>query len=344
MTEPSAKRQRLQAVVDLLEDTITSLVKEEVQAHCTQPSLPDDAPSNVREFFRQFKKKLDGNLADTLKWAAINGRLDIVKFACERSNLTLDDSIPTVRDTKLLPSIFAHAAEDGHLAIMRYLCNRYGLTAEHARYEKNLALGLAADNGHLEVVRFLHDMGLTADDVQMDNFYPLWTAAEKGHFDVFKYITESFQVTEDHVCTSEYWLVMKEAVFHGRLDILRYLVDRYDLDRGFICHNDNQLLRLSAEQNHLDQLKYLKEHFALTANQARAVRNYALRKSALAGHVDMVDYLINHFGLTNNDLADLRIEGVMADCRSMAKEQKKGGNADGNRVKVYSMLKQLAKK
>lgn len=49
----------------------------------------------------------------------------------------------------------------------------------------NYAVGLAARNGHLEVVKYLHQNGA---DITADNNYAVRKAAANGHLEVVKYL------------------------------------------------------------------------------------------------------------------------------------------------------------
>ena len=66
------------------------------------------------------------------------------------------------------------AAENGHVEVLRFLKNEFGLTADDARANDNEALRMAAANGHIDILRFLKkEFGLTADDAGADNNYAL---------------------------------------------------------------------------------------------------------------------------------------------------------------------------
>ena len=68
----------------------------------------------------------------------------------------------------------------------------FGLTAEDARVDANVALSRAAENGHVEVLKWLHKtFGLT-DDARANDNYALRWAAREGHVEVLKWLHTRF--------------------------------------------------------------------------------------------------------------------------------------------------------
>ena len=63
------------------------------------------------------------------------------------------------------------ACEQGHLHVIQFLRDSFGLGTDDARAQDNRALIFACEKGHLEVVRYLHkSFGLgTNDALENDN-------------------------------------------------------------------------------------------------------------------------------------------------------------------------------
>jgi len=106
-----------------------------------------------------------------LRWAAIYGSLEIVKFLIENGA-----NIHVWNDWTL-----RWAARNGHLEIVKYLVEK-GANI-HVMDER--ALHWAAENGHLEIVKYLVENGA---DIHAGNDYALCWAAERGHLKVVKYL------------------------------------------------------------------------------------------------------------------------------------------------------------
>lgn len=104
-----------------------------------------------------------------------------------------------------------YAAENGYLEMVKYL-HKNGADIMAAN---NLAVRTAARNGHLETVRYLCENG--ADITAVDNHAVRW-AAWKGHLEVVKYLHENgADITE---CNNE---AVRWAAENGHLDVVEYL-------------------------------------------------------------------------------------------------------------------------
>ena len=81
------------------------------------------------------------------------------------------------------------AAENGHLDVLKWLVSTFNLNSEDVRSDDNRALQLAAEYGHLDVLKWLvSTFNLNSDDVRSRNNYALQWAASEGHLDVVKYL------------------------------------------------------------------------------------------------------------------------------------------------------------
>ena len=68
---------------------------------------------------------------------------------------------------------------------------------EDVRFLDNWALRYACDNGHLNVVTYLHrEIGLTVDDLRSDDNYALYTACKYDHLDIVEYLQDNFELEE----------------------------------------------------------------------------------------------------------------------------------------------------
>jgi len=55
---------------------------------------------------------------------------------------------------------------------------------------------LAAQNGHLDIVRFLVEAGAAIDQGNNNGSTPLWLAAQDGHLDIVRFLVEAGAATE----------------------------------------------------------------------------------------------------------------------------------------------------
>ena len=108
----------------------------------------------------------------------------------------------------------------------------------HAAEQRHLDTGksplfLAAQEGHLEIVRFLLEIGANKDQAEKDGTTPLHVAAGGGHLDIVRFLVEAGanndlltricqqrRISEDDGSTPLHW-----AAMFGHVDIVRYLVE-----------------------------------------------------------------------------------------------------------------------
>jgi len=75
---------------------------------------------------------------------------------------------PTADGERVINYALRHAAIGGHLPVVKYLREGFGLTADDARAEMNEALRSSAVFGHLAVVKYLREgFGLTVEDARV---------------------------------------------------------------------------------------------------------------------------------------------------------------------------------
>jgi ankyrin repeat protein len=76
----------------------------------------------------------------------------------------------------------------------------------------------------------------------------------------------------------------------GRLDLLKYLVETFQLTVEDARANNSYALRWAAYNGHFKVVKYLIKRFQLGAEDVRAYNNYALRWGSLNVNHDIVQY------------------------------------------------------
>ena len=71
----------------------------------------------------------------------------------------------------------------------------YGLTPEDARSQNNSAFHIASENGHLDVLKWLHETyGLTPEDARSENNYAFKWASQNGHIHITQWLTDTFGI------------------------------------------------------------------------------------------------------------------------------------------------------
>jgi hypothetical protein len=126
-----------------------------------------------------------------LRWAAENGHLKVVQYLCEKFQLTIQDVRSCINEALRL------AAFRGHLPVVQYLCEKFQLTIQDVRSLDNWALVWAAQNGHLPVVQYLCETySLTIEDVRARNNEALRLAALNCHLSVVQYLRQKYVIVE----------------------------------------------------------------------------------------------------------------------------------------------------
>jgi hypothetical protein len=87
----------------------------------------------------------------------------------------------------------------GHLEVLKYLKEGFGLGKEDAQSEDNYALKWSAKNGHLEVLKYLQGghLGWARRTPGREDNYALKWSAENGHLEVLKYLKEGFGLDKE---------------------------------------------------------------------------------------------------------------------------------------------------
>ena len=245
--------------------------------------------------------KLDSDLLNRFKSLSREEQLGIFNLCADYGRSDLEWVVSNVDNLKLeeIQIALRCAARNGHLEVLKWLHETFGLTDVDARAEENYALRLSARNGHLEVLKWMHEtFGLTDMDARAEGNYALRVAAENGRLEVLKWMYETFGLT-DMDARAEGNYALRVAAENGRLEVLKWLHGTFELtDEDARAYN---ALRYAAENGRLEVLKWLVETFGLIADDARANNNDSLIYAAENGHLEVLKFLFEKFKLTADD-------------------------------------------
>ncbi|OQS01296.1 hypothetical protein ACHHYP_01348 [Achlya hypogyna] len=156
-----------------------------------------------------------------------------------------------------------YAAQNGHAEVLRFL-------HEH-RSEgcSRDAMDFAAQNGHMDVVQYLHDVvGVAGTAKALD-----W-AARNGHIDVLRFL----HPRRSEGCTA---YAMDYAAQNGHLEVVELL-------HGYGAPCSAAALDMAAANGHIHVVRFLHEH----RTEGATVR--ALDNAARGGHLPVVIFLHDH--------------------------------------------------
>ena len=126
----------------------------------------------------------------SVSYAAREGNLEIIKFMVNKYNVTAND-LRNDRNNSAL----RNAAEFGFVDILRYLKYTIGLTVEDARSADNQAFCTAASNGNVAVLKCLrYDYGLNSTDARADCNRALIRAARQEDVETVRCLKEDYEL------------------------------------------------------------------------------------------------------------------------------------------------------
>uniref|UniRef100_A0A096MI64 Ankyrin repeat and SOCS box containing 3 n=1 Tax=Poecilia formosa TaxID=48698 RepID=A0A096MI64_POEFO len=157
-------------------------------------------------------------------------------------------------------------------------------------HEGESACYLAAQRGHLAVVRLLLKAHADLNQLTNDLSCPLYAAVDNGHTEVVKLLVrKGAQVNRIH--TASCWTCLHQAVYKGHRDIVRVLVDVCNLE----AHDDHEIspLFLAAQYGQKECLELLINAGATVNTQAADLATPLLIASQ-EGHQACVDLLLDN--------------------------------------------------
>ena len=158
---------------------------------------------------------------------------------------------------------FFQASKDGDLENVKKMI-RNGVNV-HFFVEEPLCF--AAQNGHLEVVKYLISNG-----AHHHTNHALRWAAFYGHLEVVKYL-----VSKENDIHADDEKTLRLAAYNGRLDIVKYLVEECGADVH--AYYDDGALRWAVNNGHLDVVKYLKSYIVSQFTKKHIDKQKRIEKS-----------------------------------------------------------------
>lgn len=165
-----------------------------------------------------------------------------------------------------------HAAENGHLDVVKYLIS----VGVNPRVEDGRALGDAAYHGHLDVVKYLYSQGVT----EFSRDEALGEAAGGGHLNIVQYLLE--QGVDVNALEGQ---ALINAAWAGNLPIVKFLVAK-----GADLHaQEDQAITDAIEEKRLRVAMYL---LPLLTPQGR---EKALRLAIEAKSSEILEFLTDTY-------------------------------------------------
>uniref|UniRef100_A0A3P8SY53 Ankyrin repeat and SOCS box containing 3 n=1 Tax=Amphiprion percula TaxID=161767 RepID=A0A3P8SY53_AMPPE len=157
-------------------------------------------------------------------------------------------------------------------------------------HEGESALYLAAQRGHLAVVRLLLKARANINELTNDLSCPLYAAVDGGHKDIVELlVSKGAEVNKTH--TASCWTCLHQAVYKGHSEIVRILVNVGNLE----ALDDHKIspLFLAAQYGQRECLEIL-VNVGANVNAQAADMATPLLISSQEGHQACVDFLLDH--------------------------------------------------
>jgi ankyrin repeat protein len=200
-----------------------------------------------------------------------------------------------ISDEKL--KTFMYGAGKGFLEIVQTLMEQ-GVDI-NSDWQNSTALHESAENGHLEVVRFVVEKGANVSTRNTLKSTPLLLAAEKGHFETFKYLAENGGDLGDK--NNDGKGAIHLAAASGSAGIVKYMIEHSATTMALVNQTARSFgtpMHLASFGGHLDVVKLLCENGANINSQetfrgSPILSNASpLHLAAFSGHLEVVKYLV----------------------------------------------------
>jgi len=224
-----------------------------------------------------------------LHWSIVKRNIEAAEYIIQigaNVNTATNEKNKYEGDTPLISASFY-----GLISIVMQLVN-HGARIDTKRKDGGHAAGGAAQEGHLEVVKFLIQEEPKVVDLKgFDGKTPLIAAAKNGHLNIVKYLLSYPQVDIDSQSNGGESPLML-ASWNNHTDVVKFLVQEganIELKRKDGPH----AAYMAARKGNLDILKFLVQNAPDVVDLEGYVRRTPLGAAALNGLLNVVNYLIS---------------------------------------------------
>lgn len=284
--------------------------------HYTRHVVRNGRLDIVRLFLDHVKPNYD-DVRELLRIAASHGHLEILMLLVhEYCNCNTEDNNIRICNT------VSHAAEAGHVEIVRWLVQLLQERSVEWDTFADDAVAYAAKHDQVEVVRFLLDSGVAAPNVRA-----LCTAVNNGSQNVVRLLVERgifskgvvdvlydaayfgsvllVRTLLDHVCIHVVPEVLYYAARADSVDVVRLLLDRGVAPPG--SHNARRALYQAVESDAYEVVRLLLEHGLTVADSHTIQEALCIAEAHIddesEGHHEVV-------GLLRHEIAALRLRPI----------------------------------
>nr|CAH7717792.1 unnamed protein product [Callosobruchus chinensis] len=181
------------------------------------------------------------------------------------------------------------AAEKGHIGIVKYLIVN-GAEVNAKNENETIPLHIAAEKGHTGIVEFLIENEANVSEKNKDGWTPLHIAAEKGHIGIVKYLIVNG--AEVNAKNENETIPLHIAAEKGHTGIVEFLIE----NEANVSEKNKDgwtPLHIAAEKGHIGIVRLLVESKANIDKKNKDGRT-PLHIAAEKGHIDVLEFLVEN--------------------------------------------------
>jgi ankyrin repeat protein len=227
--------------------------------------------------------------AAPILFAAIEGHGAIVELLLSAVNI--DPDVPDSEGSTPL----MYACWGGHVSIVRQLLARDDVDC-NSLGSGWTPLTIACKFGHIEIVNLLLDKDDVDVNLSNGRSTPLITAVETGLVEVVESLLTRVDL-KPNIVNNHGDHALGYAVFLGKVDIVKLLLDHPGIDLNFMAGDGRTVLMLASEP---DMAKLLLEQEGIEVNRQDSFGSTALCQAAFCGHSEIGKLLLEREDININ--------------------------------------------
>jgi ankyrin repeat protein len=192
----------------------------------------------------------------SLHYAAYNGDLVVIKTLLENDRVNVNQKCDLERKSPLFV-----AAQNGHLSVVKYLIYK-GADLNAKTAAGWTPLFVAAHNGHLSVVEYLVKSMADVNVITKKGQTVLDAAASKSHDHVVKFFLENVPGIDTHSKLTRTCTPLSGVCKQGQVGVVRYLVNEVKGDTSATINSNVMPLYNAAQKGNREIVKLLIQHGA----------------------------------------------------------------------------------
>ena len=231
----------------------------------------------------------------TIWTGAFSGKIEVLEYFERLNNDWFEKAL--LKRVGLDQTIIHYLAEDGHLEIIKYLCQK----ALFKNPIQNDSLGstpiyYAAGKGHLEIVKFLAPYTSNPNATGKDGDTPIHYAAEEGHLEVVKFLASNTSNPNAARCDGR--TPIHSAAKKDHLEVVKFLALNATNPNVADQYGETPI-HVAATEGHLEVVKFMALHTS-NPNAAKQNGRTPIHKAAEFGHFEVVKFLASYTSNPNS--------------------------------------------